>query len=218
MSILLFDQTETDVLLITDTLVVDHDDKPTMFQHKVWTLPQMNMAIAATGTANVALTWRNVLSESFSPEDIEGLNDHAPAALRAISAHLAKENGPLGRTTIYHFGFPTGSHKLVRYIYRSQNNFEPERFEGSQFGAKPAPPGLTFERPEGREETIALAERLRDENVHRKDEGGVPIGGDLFATLVTNGSSQTVRWHRFSDYSDTRYAMSSFAAKEANIC
>ena len=212
MSILLFDQTGTDVLLVSDTLVVGDNYDPVMFQTKLWPLPHLNMVIASTGTANIARTWNDCVTSMFGPDDIEGLNTEAPRTLRAIAEELTNQYGPLGSSTIYHFGFPAGSDKPVRYTYRSANGFEPERFEGPQFGAKPTPPGFKLNRPAGPEEYIDLAHRLRDENERLRDTGGVPIGGDLFATLIENGSIRTIRWHRFPDYDEHRRQMLQHAA------
>lgn len=134
-----------------------------------------------------------MLTSRNAPTDIESINAEAPQALRSISESLTNRYGPLGRSTIYHFGYPAGSDKLVRYTYRSGYDFEPKRFEGFEFGAKPTPPGFTLDAPQIRQDYIDLAERLREANT-LLDEG-VPFGGDLFATFVRNWDIGTQRWH-----------------------
>jgi hypothetical protein len=157
----------------------------------------MNMAIAMTGTPEVGDFWYNHIINAAGARDIEELNTVAPQSLRDIQALLEQRYGDAGHSTVQHFGFPRGSDRLVRYAYRSKNNYEPEVFSGARFNVKPSPPGFELEYPETIEEMIDLAVRLRDENRRRPD--GVPIGGDIFATSISNWNILTVRLGEFPD-------------------
>lgn len=211
MSLLFADQTEHYVVLVSDTLVTRGKD-PFMFGPKVRAIPHRNMAIASTGSSNLAHLWeQSLLSlDGYGFGDIETVNNETPAALRNLYADLGRRFGePLESSTIYHFGFPTDSDKLVRYVYRSLANFEPERFEGSTFTAKPLPADYRFERPQSQQEVIDLALKVREINDAQIADGGwgVRIGGELYATMVQNWNIQTVRWHRFADYDETAAAV-----------
>lgn len=214
MSVLIVDQRDDDVLLITDTLATTDDNQPFMFQSKVWTFPHLNMAAAMTGTGNLGAAWCQRITHDVIARDIEGINQLAPDALRNIHAALVNEFGDIENSTMYHFGFPEGSVTPVRYIYRSVNNFEPERYEGAQLVIKPTPPGFDLTYLDAIDEIevpdlVDLACRLRESNdAHMlAGTGGVCIGGDLFATVVENWKISTFRVHRFPDYEEHLHAM-----------
>ena len=197
MSLLMSTQAEDHAIIVTDTLVVDGDNHPHSHRFKVWTLPHMNMVIAMTGTPEVGDYWYSHIVNSAGARDIEELNTVAAQSLREIQKHLERQYGDAGHSTVQHFGFPYGSDKLVRYSYGSKNDYEPEVFSGSRFNAKPVPPEFPLADPGTLDEMVELAVRLRDAN--REDPEGVPIGGDIFATVISNWMIQTVRLGEFPD-------------------
>lgn len=203
MSLLFVDQGEDYAVLFSDTLVA-RDDEPYMFGEKVHPIPHLNMAMAVMGAHYLATSWYRTITSSPGVSDIEDINEVAPQCLRYLWDELEKDGAlPSGSSTVYHFGFPTGSDKLVRYVYRSSNDFEPERFEGVAFTAKPLPPGYEFERPQTVEELVALAVRVRSENDSQPEGGwGVRIGGELYSTLIENHSISTRLVYRFEDYDE----------------
>lgn len=211
MSLLIVTQEEDAVELLSDSLVVyGPDNVPVGYQYKVWPIPQLNMVIAATGTGDVAMMWKahvEWLADGGHVRDIEDLNAHATIALRTIENDLAGKVDDAGTTSIYHYGFPTGSSRLVSYTYSSfkGKQFEPVRFEGGRFMVKPGPQTFNMYAAETKEEKIELANRIRDEQLAIITEGnerGVHIGGDLHATYLTNGNVQRQTWARFPDYDD----------------
>lgn len=207
MSFLLWDQQETSVTLVSDTLSTVNG-QPTMFQSKVWTFPHLNMAMAVTGTANVGIAWHHRLIAEAVVWDIESVNAFAQSSLREIHASVDDSLGPSGSSTVYHFGFPRGSDQLVRYIYRSARDFEPERFVGDQCGYKPATFSFKLhDIPEGKDELVSFAVRVREENDNGDAPEPVQIGGELYATRLENGHIQTALWHQFPDYNDMARAM-----------
>lgn len=199
MSLLMFDQTETDVLIVADTLVTT-DGEVSMFQQKVWPLPHLNAVIALTGTANVGAEWYHWITNTPGITDIETLNATAPQVLGEIYDAMTKAYGDIGSTVIFAFGFPDGSDKIVRYGYRSESRFNPERSAEPGFLAKPYPEGVKLTRPNERAEWVSLALWMREQNYLYGTDGGVAIGGELYATQLANRQVQTVRWHRFDDY------------------
>lgn len=207
MSLLFANQGDEFALLISDTLVT-HGDDPFMFGPKVHPFPHLNMAMASMGSRNFGVAWERVLGSATGLSDIESLDASTPESLRYLYADVADQLGEdPGSSTIYHYGFPSGSDKIVCYTYRSSADFKSERFEGPRFTAKPLPAGFVFEAPRDPQEAIALALRVRDLNNQNLGDWGVHIGGELYATLIENWSIHTRRWHRFEDYDQTDAAI-----------
>lgn len=202
MSLLMYSVWEDQAEIMTDTLVTQADGvTPAAYDLKAWPLPQSNMVMAVTGTANIGAEWFRLIESSNA--DVEALNEIAPEALRAIQATL----GPTGISTVYHFGFPTGSADMVAYEYTSRagNNYEPWRIPPGSFAVKPGPGRFKTELPESPEEKITLARRLREEHDQRLAEGessAVRIGGDLVAMLVKNHDIQMAQVYRFPDHEE----------------
>ena len=205
MSLLTYSQFEDQVLLVTDTMVVGgNDDRPAGFRSKVWPLPHMNMVVAMTGTAEIGDIWCNHIL-SAGATNIEELNEIASSSLQRIQAEVEAHYGPAGTSTIYHFGFPPGADQLVRYTYRSKNDYSPEAYSGYQYLVKPAPPKFKLKQPDSLADIIGLAEHLK--LTMRLDSDAAMIGGELFVTQVKNWAQQTYRIHRFDDYEDTLATM-----------
>lgn len=196
-------QSDDIAIILTDTLVVTPDYEPHSHRFKVWTLPHMNMVIAMTGTPELGDIWYSHIVNIAGAHDIEELNTIAAQSLRDIQELLDRRYGDAGDSTVQHFGFAAGSDNLTRYSYSSKDDYEPKIFSGARFQAKPVPPEFPLEAPDTIEEMIDLAVRLQDVNLERLSTDGVPIGGDLFATVVKNWDIQTVRLHRFPDYDET---------------
>ncbi|MEV7757890.1 hypothetical protein AB0O16_07300 [Microbacterium sp. NPDC089180] len=207
MSYFMFDQSDTEALIVTDTLVTDIHDHPAMFAHKVWALPTMNLAIALTGTSTVGDERYRCLSTVHGPRDIVELDGIAPDLLRAIHARVQHEHGPIGSSTVYVFGCPTGTSQLVRYTYRSVMDYESSSETGAATAVRPAPETFEAEYPETREDFVQLAVRVRDENDSGASPEPVAIGGDLFLTTVRDGLIGTEHLYRFADYEEHLAAM-----------
>lgn len=210
MSLLTFSHLDEAVVIVTDTLATTPDGEPLIFQSKAWAIPHMNMALAVTGLANLGATWNEYLCSSLVARDIDMVDQFAPEQLREIwceiqAAYPIDQNLPT--CTLYHFGFREDSERLVRYTYRSTDNFESEVCEQPGFGIKPWPRG-DFEPPDEINDWIALAERVRAEQNALPAEERVYIGGELFLLLLQNWKCQTMRIHRFEDYERTWLDMS----------
>lgn len=196
MTLLMFDQTPSSAMVFTDTLVVDVKDQPLLFRSKVWIFPQLNMVMAVTGAANIGDAWDIHLRDRRGVRDIEGVVTGAPATLRKIFGTLTEMHGKeIGSATVYLFGFPHGTGEMVRYIFRSIEDFKPERYVGDIFAVKPRPKSFTAAYPETNDEVIALAERVQAEN-------RVPIGGELHITQIEDGKIISARMHQFPGYEE----------------
>lgn len=210
MSLLSFIQLDDAVQIVTDTLVSDENRDPVLYQHKVTALPTLNMIGVVTGFGSFGYNFFAHLE--FSPHlvDIEQVNETAQDTLRTMfgawqAFHAPKE---IGTATVYLFGFPEGAEKIVRYIYRSTKDFEPERHEGmSNFGIKPPPQQFDLVAPETEEAMIELAVKIREENDELRTEGPVAIGGDLMMTFMEKGRIITERSYRWPDHAAIRDRM-----------
>lgn len=201
MSLLMFAHEPTSALILTDTLATTQAGEPFLFHSKSWVIPHMNMAMAVTGIANFGGAWNELLCNSLLARDIDMVDQFAPEQLRRVWSELLGRKGfPEGATsTIYHFGFPEDSERLVRYVYRSEADFASERWEDPGFGIKPYPRG-EFEVPADLHAWVDLAERVRAEQDVRPAGERVFIGGELFLVVLQSWNSQIVRVHRFDHY------------------
>lgn len=204
MSLLIFDQQEHEVVIITDTLVSTANRRPVGYAHKLWIYPDQRMVLAMTGTAAVGDLWNARIVELIDDDtDIESIATLAQAELNTIHAQVTAAYGDHGTSTIYMWGFPRGTDDLIRYVYRSKLNYAPERGSGQAFGHKPRAETFEPEPPETPTQVIELAIRLKQESDDSRSSEPVAIGGDLIATHLTPTSIEQRHWHRFHDYDDT---------------
>lgn len=208
MSLLIVFQWDTWAELVADTLVVRGDeDTPAMYYPKVSPIPQLNMVMAATGTAEVATALLDFITNNPDLRDIDDVNRIATEKLREFQSQVAEAFGDAATSTIYLYGFPTGADQVVSYTYTSMRggDFESERFQGNKFMVKPGPQTFTPDVPYEPEEQIALAYRIREEQQRFREQGqtSVAIGGELLAYRLENTGIFTSVLHRFPDYDES---------------
>lgn len=207
-------QTPTWASIITDTLVTDvtgGKNVPTLYLTKVWTYLHANMLMVVTGLSDLGDAVDDFIRRKIGIRDIEDLNKVATPYFQELFANLQKwyeDNLPgeeSGTATIYMFGFPHESSEMVRYTYRSTTGFESERTveTESMFFAKPGPRNFDWSVPTTREEAVALAIRIRDENGDGTAEGTVAIGGEIQVTVIERYRITSELLYRFPDYEDT---------------
>ncbi|MEV4670000.1 MULTISPECIES: hypothetical protein [unclassified Microbacterium] len=208
MTLLMYTVWQDAAEIVSDTLVTAADGRtPVRYQSKVWAIPRLNLAMATTGTAEIGAALHAQLNADLAIVDVEGANATAPGRLRAIERELISIAGDIGSTTVYLFGFPHESELLSAFKYTSMDGgtFESQRIPAGEFAVKPKPQTFTLSSaPDAREEKIALACRVRDEQLDLMEAGAkaVAIGGELMAFLVENGSVQAERLFRFPDYDE----------------
>ncbi|RKS89578.1 hypothetical protein DEU37_1895 [Microbacterium sp. AG790] len=196
MSYLLVTLHEDSAVIVTDTLISGEDATTiTGFGSKTQSIPHLNLAIAFTGTMGVRDEWLTLVRDRIgSVRDIKELNLFAPTQLRKIRDRIEEQHGPVGGQRVVHVGFPTDSEKPLMYMYEAANDFEPELFEAPCF-VQPYPRTFAPWIPMNIESNVELVTRIRLEDPNRHG-----IGGELFATRVSNWSQTTQRLHRFPDY------------------
>jgi hypothetical protein len=211
----MFLQDVDSVLIITDTLATTPTGEPLIYQCKCWPLPQLGMVMTGTGSGNLAEAWYRNLQTRVLARDIEMLDRHAPEALRRLSAELEMEYGPLpGTSTIYHFGVTERAGTVVRFVYRSEKNFESEFSDQPGFGMKPPPASLPETGPDSLDGMVELAKTIRAEQDRLPADERVYIGGELFLTNLQGRVIGVTRVFRFGDYDTTWEVMNDRLAKQ----
>lgn len=201
MSLLMWIQTDSTFVIVTDTLATTSERVPHAFQSKIWLLPEFGMAIASTGAAQLGDRWYRRLREDALARDIETVNAFAQEVLQVEWAEMRADNPDLPTATVYHFGISeTG--EIVRYIYRSKTGFAPERGADEVFGVKPEPKRLPDESPETIDQLIQFAIAVRADADEAPLSERICIGGDLILTTVSGVTISSSRVYRFPDYTE----------------
>ena len=201
MSLLLIDQSETGATLVTDTLVSDENLDAVSYRTKVYPLPHLNMVMAVTGSVAMADAW-NARLATYVPVDIVELDSIVQSELTGLQTKVDAAYGDVGSSTIYHFGYPEGSAQLVRYTYWRGEQYASRRHVGFDYRVKPNTVNFELEPALTVSSIVGMATRLKEENDAQDTPHPTPIGGDLWATEISNGQIVMLRIHRFPDYTE----------------
>lgn len=204
MSLLIFQHYPAQVAIFTDTLATTPEGEALLFCNKCFVYPHLNMTMAITGILQFAVKWNSRLMVNMIAKDIDMLDAHTPQQLRHIWQELSKKNNGIipGTSTIYHFGWSNKLKQFVRYVYRSDKDFQSEHYPDVGIGVKPQPKETEgFVPPESLEAVIEVAEKLRTEQ--RQEPAGsrrIYIGGEIVLTLMQEQATMITKVHRFDDY------------------
>lgn len=212
MSLLVFQHYPTHVAIFTDTLATTPKGEALKFCNKSFVYPHLNMAMAVTGILQFGDKWNSRLNVGMVAEDIDMLDAHTPQQLRQIWQELSGENGGTipGTSTIYHFGWSNKLKQFVRYVYRSEKDFQSEYYPDVGIGVKPQPKETEgFVPPETIDAVIEIAERLRKEQRQEPASSRIYIGGELVLILMQEQGTTIAKVHRFDDYSSDWESMNS---------
>ncbi|MDQ1130248.1 hypothetical protein [Microbacterium sp. SORGH_AS_0888] len=195
MTLVIFDQRDDSAMIVTDTLISDHNDQtPIGFASKVIPLPHLNLAMVSMGTSQFGWLWEDYVRRiPHSIRDIDDLNHTAPNVLRTFWTEYTAERGTHTDERICIIGYPDGSDKIVRYAYDSATNFEPERFDTPGMWTQPRPQTFTIDRWGDQDDIIDIATRFRNENPNT-------IGGHIHATIILNHQIRTTVIGCFPDH------------------
>ena len=203
MSLLIFQHYPTHVAIFTDTLATTFNGESLMFCNKSFYYPDLHMAMAVTGILQFGDKWNSKINVGMVAQDIDMLDVHTPEQLRQIWQDLSREiNGAMPKTsTIYHFGWSNQLNQFVRYVYRSEKDFQSECYSDVGIGVKPQPKETQgFVPPETVDAVIELAERLRNEQRQEPSSSRIYIGGEIVLTLMQEQATVITKVHRFEDY------------------
>jgi hypothetical protein len=189
MSLLIYNHTAEEISIYTDTLATTPEGEPLAFCDKAFVVPHLNMVFATTGVLQLALLWHDCLNGPIFAQNIDDLDIHTPKALRKIWQSLNNHYGrPVPSTgTIYHFGWSDKHDRFVRYIYRSENNFDSELHTESGMGIKPRPiDENNFQLPsESVDDIVTAARILREQYLAQPKSRRIYIGGMLNAIFLS---------------------------------
>ena len=207
MSLLLFVHHAEQVVLLTDTLATTPEGDPFIYTSKSWPVPHMRFVMAGAGIAALHEAWYRRLQTAMLARDIDMAAAHTPTVLRQLWVDLQADHGSLpGSSTVYHFGIPEGADHFVRHAFRSDTNFETERYDVGGLGVKPVP-SFDVGSPRSVDDLIDLAVRIRAEQDSKPKPERVHIGGDLVLSILTASGSSVSTVHRFADYDEMWQAM-----------
>lgn len=212
MSLLIFQHYPSQVAIFTDTLATTSKGEALMFCNKSFYCPNLQMTMAVTGILQFGDRWNSKINVGMVAQDIEMLDAHTPQQLRQIWQDLSRENGGVmpGTSTIYHFGWSNQLNQFVRYVYRSEKDFQSEYYPDVGIGVKPQPKETQgFVAPETVEAVIEVAERLRNEQRQEPASSRIYIGGEIVLTLMQEQATVITKVHRFDDYDSDWESMNS---------
>src|SRR5947209_11772077 len=189
MSLLIYNHKVDEIAIYTDTLATTLEGEPLAFCDKTFVVPHLNMVFATTGVLQLALLWYDCLNGPIFAENIDNLDKHTPKALRRIWQSLNNHyDTPAPSTgTIYHFGWSDKHDQFVRYIYRSENNFDSELHTEPGMGIKPRPiDENNFQLPSEAVSDIVVASKiLREQYLVQPRDKRIYIGGMLNAIFLS---------------------------------
>jgi hypothetical protein len=186
------------VFIAMDTLVVNGIDKtPAAFQRKFLPIPEFNLLIAGTGSADFINGWFQFVPKYLMGCDIDDLNIHAPEILNNSAKELAHES------TIYHFGYSVIENSYVGYAYRSTASFKSEKLK-YVLGFKPVIPTeglLDVTIPKSLVDIVCEQQRY---DKLKPVENQVGIGGEIEIVELKDKKLTIKTAHRFLSYDDEK--------------
>ena len=203
MSLLIFQHYPKEVAIFTDTLATTPQGEALVFCNKSFYYPDLHMTMAVTGILQFGDRWNSSINVGMVAEDVDMLDAHTPQQLRQIWQELSRESGNTmpGTSTIYHFGWSNQLKQFVRYIYRSEKDFQSEYYPEVGIGVKPQPKYAdNFVPPETVDAVITVAERLREEQRQEPASSRIYIGGEIVLTLMHEQATVITKVHRFDDF------------------
>lgn len=221
MSSVIFVINETEVILGTDTLAVPYEAEggTCFFSSKAYSLPHMNMIMAASGDTNFLEKWWMYLNAHTVYPGIESVSWSAQANLQKMwREHKAEKSRPEScEQAIYMFGISEFTGEVLGFTHVS---FEDDfRAEEISFRAKGQPmifakPNCTI--PENSQElgivktffTMMLDQRARQVGkLYPGSDGRARIGGELQIHHLAREGCAVYKPARFDDYDDVEKAL-----------
>lgn len=210
MSALIFYTDSEQIIVATDTLVVDQEGKPSFFTSKAIYLPHLRTIIAGTGIGGFSVKWAEHVNNEMLLSGIENLDYHTPQGLRDLWSEVKKELGfpEKQTTTVYQFDLSPKSLEPLGFAYRSTNDFKSENL-GYGIGCKPE-----CMIPEGPFSVDYLAVMMREQ---RENQEKLPlterlhIGGECVVLHLTKENCNAIALCQFDGFDEQ------FARAEAAI-
>jgi hypothetical protein len=215
MSSLIFALTETEIILATDTLATPYDGAAAFFCSKAFTLPHMNMILAASGDTGFLERWWGHINTRWIFPGIETLGWSAQSELRRMWREY-KEEMALSvehEQAIFHFGVSEFTGEMLGFKHISWDDFEPEEISVRAKGEN-----LIFAKP-----TCIMPKDLSDmggfpqaflpmmldqrARQAARPEGKVTIGGEIQIHHLNQAGCGVYKLSRFDDYVSVEKAL-----------
>jgi hypothetical protein len=201
----MFAHQEQAILVLTDTLATTSEGDPHLYFNKCLPVPTMKLLVAVTGAGQMLEGWVGFLRDGLLARDISMLDAHAPQHLRRIWSKLIENDDAPPTCTVYHFGAEEDTGLCVRYVYRSTNDWQSERWAQGAIAMKPdLAGGFTDEIMESLatfDGWVGLAKQIRAEQDALPHGERIYISGEIVATTIEQTGRITIEHvHRFGDY------------------
>ena len=199
MSSLIFELSDDQAIVATDTLAVSPDGKAIQFTTKALVLPHLKIILASTGVAGFLDEWFMRVNKLLPVRGIDHLNDYAPIFMTTLWGRYAEKIKHLPRATvsIFHFGVSEITGNIHAYTYHSGDEFRSKRLT-SGLAAKPGfvPPD-EYRFPE---DVKLLMDAQRASERTSPVEERIYIGGEIQVQILTRNGISLYSAARFDDY------------------
>lgn len=205
MSSLIFFSDKTQVLVATDTLVVEPENGyPINFASKAFYLSHLKTIICATGLATFYSYWVTSVNSDLVANSIDELATSSQDKLIELwEWYQVQYPGYEDKTTtIYHFGYSSVDEKMKGYAHRSTNDFIAEPIIYGT-GTKPE-----CELPTGQYELVKIIPDLMKKQIVDQEalpkEDRVYIGGEINAIYLTKDRCNCFKIGEFETYQEDK--------------
>jgi hypothetical protein len=198
MSSLIFQVTQEEAIVVTDTLAVDSVGNAALYTSKAVYLPHLRLVIAGTGIGGFADDWATQVNGRMRTSGIDNLNTHTPARLQANWLRCTADSAmpACATTTVYHFGESEFTGQIHAYAYRSERAFTSERLPYG-IGVKPK---CSVPQAELLKNIPAMMQEQRAIQESRPEADRLHIGGEAIGIFLTPDTCNIFSIFRFSDY------------------
>jgi hypothetical protein len=227
MSSLIFALSETEIILGTDTLATPYDGAAPFFCSKAFTLPHMNMILAASGDTGFLERWWAYINTRMIFPGIETLGWSAQSELQAMWREYKQEMAlPAEREqAIFHFGISEFTGEMLGFAHISWDDFLPEEISVRAKGHNVIYARPNCAMPEGVDDMGGFPEAflpmMLDQRARQAAAPGgkVKIGGDIQIHHLNKAGCAVYKLARFDDYASVEKALwgdfrGTYAAKQ----
>lgn len=187
MTLLNWEMTPDYVLILSDTLSLDWDDRRARsFTTKVYPVPHIGGVLTGTGLAPVVTQFFLDVNGNMVVTDVVHLAQFAPERLQQLwNEYKTRGLSEEATVTIYTFGLAEEGGQFTGYAYRSTNGFQAEKLQPG----KAMKPGTNtsmedLQTVDGLESFVALTRKQQAQDRDTPREKRVGIGGDLWMYLL----------------------------------
>ncbi|MBS0220374.1 MAG: hypothetical protein JSR91_06490 [Proteobacteria bacterium] len=211
MTLLNWEMTAEQVILFTDTLSLDGQDRRARsFTTKVFPAPHIGAVIAGTGVAQIVTRfYLNIVD--LVVNDVVHLSKFAPAMLKQDWEQTKSQLPDGATTTVYTFGLSAKDGTFTGYAYRSTADFAAECLHHGRV-MKPPTTIEDLQAIDSLPAFVAISKKQQAQDRELPRVKRVGIGGDLWLYFLRKSESgalslQVERMERMPHYNQDRKIM-----------